>query len=79
MPLGVKPICSTCQTSDTPIWRKGPDDEVLCNSCGLKQTANGGAESKSDSNGKGTRKRTSKSHALAYDSSPMYEAQLQRG
>ena len=53
MPLGVKPICASCQTSDTPIWLKGQNGEVLCNSCGLKQNGNGGGDSKSDTNGKG--------------------------
>jgi len=37
MPFGVKPICSSCQITSSPIWRKGTDKEVLCNSCGLKQ------------------------------------------
>jgi len=27
--------CSNCYTSDSPIWRKGPNDDKLCNKCGL--------------------------------------------
>ena len=40
MPFGVKPVCVSCNISSSPIWRKGPQGEVLCNSCGIKQ-ANG--------------------------------------
>ncbi|GAA5946811.1 hypothetical protein JCM3765_002025 [Sporobolomyces pararoseus] len=29
------PICSHCQSISTPLWRRGPDDELLCNACGL--------------------------------------------
>ncbi|GFS27694.1 GATA zinc finger domain-containing protein 1 [Elysia marginata] len=39
MPLGVKPLCSSCKISYSPIWRKGVSGEVLCNSCGLKQSS----------------------------------------
>jgi hypothetical protein len=28
--------CSTCGTTDTPSWRRGPDREKVCNACGLK-------------------------------------------
>ncbi|XP_074653048.1 GATA zinc finger domain-containing protein 1-like [Tubulanus polymorphus] len=41
MPLGVKPICTTCKTTNTTMWRKGSQGEVLCNACGLKQQQNG--------------------------------------
>jgi len=27
--------CSNCYTVDSPIWRKGPNDDKLCNKCGL--------------------------------------------
>ncbi|OWF48681.1 GATA zinc finger domain-containing protein 1-like [Mizuhopecten yessoensis] len=47
MPLGSKPICSTCKTGNSAIWRKGGDGEVLCNACSLK---NGGTNGK-DGNG----------------------------
>ena len=29
------PICTHCQAISTPLWRRGPDDELLCNACGL--------------------------------------------
>ncbi|GAA5932066.1 uncharacterized protein JCM15063_001113 [Sporobolomyces koalae] len=29
------PICSHCGSITTPLWRRGPDDELLCNACGL--------------------------------------------
>lgn len=38
MPFGVKPVCSSCKITSSPIWRKGSLGEVLCNSCGLKQS-----------------------------------------
>ncbi|CAL1545010.1 unnamed protein product [Lymnaea stagnalis] len=37
MPFGIKPVCTSCKITISPIWRKGPQGEVLCNSCGLKQ------------------------------------------
>ncbi|KAI5476616.1 GATA-binding factor 6-B [Pseudohyphozyma bogoriensis] len=29
------PSCSHCASIATPLWRRGPDDELLCNACGL--------------------------------------------
>lgn len=29
------PSCSHCQSIATPLWRRGPDDELLCNACVL--------------------------------------------
>ncbi|XP_019632126.1 PREDICTED: GATA zinc finger domain-containing protein 1-like [Branchiostoma belcheri] len=37
MPLGVRPCCSTCKTTDSPMWRRNELGDVLCNSCSLKQ------------------------------------------
>ncbi|KAL8276253.1 hypothetical protein RQP46_011327 [Phenoliferia psychrophenolica] len=31
------PSCSHCASIATPLWRRGPDDELLCNACGLYQ------------------------------------------
>ncbi|KAI9274838.1 hypothetical protein BDA99DRAFT_406086, partial [Phascolomyces articulosus] len=27
--------CSNCSTTQTPLWRRSSDDELLCNACGL--------------------------------------------
>ncbi|BFZ06240.1 hypothetical protein BsWGS_09280 [Bradybaena similaris] len=37
MPFGVKPVCSSCKITSSPIWRRSCSGQVLCNSCGLKQ------------------------------------------
>ncbi|KAI8060666.1 uncharacterized protein B0P05DRAFT_557778 [Gilbertella persicaria] len=29
------PICSNCETTTTPLWRRSTDDKILCNACGL--------------------------------------------
>lgn len=29
------PVCSNCSTTNTPLWRRSADDELLCNACGL--------------------------------------------
>eukprot|EP00128_Syssomonas_multiformis_P011444 Colp12_sorted_trinity150504_noHs@23185 len=29
------PICSNCNSVSTPMWRRGPDNTLLCNACGL--------------------------------------------
>ncbi|GAA5916103.1 hypothetical protein JCM8208_000391 [Rhodotorula glutinis] len=29
------PVCSHCGSITTPLWRRGPHDELLCNACGL--------------------------------------------
>lgn len=28
-------VCANCGTHSTPTWRKGPQNETLCNACGL--------------------------------------------
>ncbi|KAI8142282.1 hypothetical protein BJV82DRAFT_714335 [Fennellomyces sp. T-0311] len=32
---GKQAICSNCETTTTPLWRRSADDELLCNACGL--------------------------------------------
>ncbi|XP_077993747.1 GATA zinc finger domain-containing protein 1-like [Glandiceps talaboti] len=37
MPLGVKPCCVTCKTTNSQMWRRNDTGEIQCNSCSLKQ------------------------------------------
>lgn len=37
MPLGVKPVCTSCKGTTSCMWRKNEKDEIICNSCYVKQ------------------------------------------
>ncbi|KAI7835035.1 hypothetical protein BX661DRAFT_195592 [Kickxella alabastrina] len=33
--LGMTPKCFNCCAEQTPLWRRDPEDNIICNSCGL--------------------------------------------
>ncbi|WBW74492.1 DNA-binding transcription factor Gaf1 [Schizosaccharomyces osmophilus] len=35
------PTCTNCHTHTTPLWRRSPDGQPLCNACGLFMKING--------------------------------------
>ncbi|TWW65687.1 Zinc finger domain-containing protein 1 [Takifugu flavidus] len=41
MPLGLKPCCAVCKTNSSPMWKKGNQGEILCNSCTGKNSSGG--------------------------------------
>ncbi|GAA5905684.1 GATA-type transcription factor [Sporobolomyces salmoneus] len=52
------PICSHCGSITTPLWRRGPDDELLCNACGLYLKLHSKPRPKTFGKGAGGTKRT---------------------
>ncbi|XP_041371846.1 GATA zinc finger domain-containing protein 1-like [Gigantopelta aegis] len=62
MPLGYKPICASCKTTTSAIWRKGEKETVLCNSCVVKGKTNGnGAKDGNGAEGDGVNLQGAKS------------------
>ena len=49
MPLGVKPVCSSCKSNASSMWTKSSHGEILCNACATKSSSsvkdnNGGVQ-----------------------------------
>uniref|UniRef100_A0A0R3WUH7 GATA-type domain-containing protein n=1 Tax=Hydatigena taeniaeformis TaxID=6205 RepID=A0A0R3WUH7_HYDTA len=34
-------VCSNCKTSQTSLWRRAPEGDVVCNACGLYRKMHG--------------------------------------
>ncbi|KAJ2629839.1 GATA type transcriptional activator of nitrogen-regulated proteins [Coemansia sp. RSA 1290] len=41
--LGIKPRCFNCKAEQTPLWRRDPADNIICNACGLYYKLHGKA------------------------------------
>jgi hypothetical protein len=37
-------VCTNCQTTNTPLWRRDPEGLPLCNACGLFYVSDDGDE-----------------------------------
>ncbi|KAJ2843471.1 GATA type transcriptional activator of nitrogen-regulated proteins, partial [Coemansia erecta] len=41
--LGMTPKCFNCSADKTPLWRRDPQDNIICNACGLYYKLHGKA------------------------------------
>ncbi|KAJ1877444.1 GATA type transcriptional activator of nitrogen-regulated proteins [Coemansia sp. RSA 1722] len=41
--LGMTPRCYNCSAEQTPLWRRDPEDNIICNACGLYYKLHGRA------------------------------------
>ncbi|KAJ2615181.1 GATA type transcriptional activator of nitrogen-regulated proteins [Coemansia sp. RSA 1365] len=41
--LGITPHCFNCSAENTPLWRRDPEDNIICNACGLYYKLHGKA------------------------------------
>ena len=48
MPLGMKPICSSCKTNTSTMWTKNEKGDIVCNECVTRHSHDG-----KDQNGNG--------------------------
>ncbi|GAA5887347.1 hypothetical protein JCM6882_002499 [Rhodosporidiobolus microsporus] len=59
------PICSHCGSITTPLWRRGPDDELLCNACGLYLKLHGKSRPKTFGKNNGSKRSSNGAAAQA--------------
>ncbi|GAA6031803.1 hypothetical protein JCM8097_001997 [Rhodosporidiobolus ruineniae] len=59
------PICSHCGSITTPLWRRGPEDELLCNACGLYLKLHGKARPKTFGKNPGSKRSSNGAAAQA--------------
>ncbi|GAA5858552.1 hypothetical protein JCM8547_007357 [Rhodosporidiobolus lusitaniae] len=59
------PICSHCGSITTPLWRRGPEDELLCNACGLYLKLHGKSRPKTFGKNNGSKRSSNGAAAQA--------------
>ncbi|KAJ2795769.1 GATA type transcriptional activator of nitrogen-regulated proteins, partial [Coemansia guatemalensis] len=73
--LGITPHCFNCSAENTPLWRRDPEDNIICNACGLYYKLHGKARPVSmRRQAIKRRNRTTASGSIAFKSRPSTEA-----